>query len=68
VRAARKEMARLERQLSRLTETERRLHEDLAAKSTDHEAVLLLDTRLRQVHADKQALEEEWLAAAEIAG
>ena len=68
VRAARKEMARLERALSRLDEATARLHTELAEKATDHEAVLRLDERLRTVHGEREALEEEWLAAAETAG
>ena len=68
VRAARKEMARLERQLSRLEDTEKRLHAELAENATDHLAVLRLDEQLRAVHAEREALEESWLAAAETAG
>ena len=68
VRAARKDMARLERQLSRLAEQETRLHAQLAEQATDHEAVLRLDERLRAVHAERESLEEEWLQAAETTG
>jgi ATPase subunit of ABC transporter with duplicated ATPase domains len=67
-RAARKEMARLERQISRLQSQEERLHEELAAKATDHTAVLTLDARLRELVAEREALEEQWLEAAESAG
>jgi ABC-type multidrug transport system ATPase subunit len=68
VRAARKDMARLERQLSRLSGLEEKLHAEMVAKATDHEAVLRLDEKLRAVHAEREALEEEWLTAAEITG
>jgi ATP-binding cassette subfamily F protein uup len=67
-RAARKEMSRLERQISRLQAQEERLHAELAEKATDHEAVLALDARLRGVVAEREGLEEQWLAAAETAG
>jgi ATPase subunit of ABC transporter with duplicated ATPase domains len=67
-RAARKEMARLERQISRLQAEEERLHAELAAKATDHEAVLALDARLREVVSERDSLEEQWLVAAEAAG
>jgi ABC-type multidrug transport system ATPase subunit len=67
-RAARKELARLERQLSRLAEQEHRLHGQLAEKATDHEAVLELDARLRALQEERVRLEEEWLEAAELAG
>jgi ABC transport system ATP-binding/permease protein len=66
-RAARKEVARIERRLTRLAETEKRLHEEMAAKATEYEALADLDARLRDVVAEKGALEEEWLAAAEVA-
>ncbi len=66
-RAARKEMVRLDRMLQRLAADEDRLHADLARQATDHEAVLALDTRLRAVHAEREALEHAWLEAAEQA-
>jgi len=66
-REARKEAARLERRLSKLAETEKRLHEEMAEKATDHEALVGLDERLRAVVAERASLEEEWLAAAEVA-
>ena len=67
-RAARKEMARLERQISKLGSQEKKLHDEMVTKATDHEAVLRLDRQLRAVHAEREALEEEWLEAAEAAG
>jgi ABC transport system ATP-binding/permease protein len=66
-REARKEVARVERRLAKLAETEKRLHEEMAEKATDYEALAGLDERLREVVAEKEALEEEWLAAAELA-
>lgn len=68
LRAARKEMARLERQLSRLAEQEERLHTELAANATDHERILQLDSTLRSVAAQREQMEEAWLAAAEVVG
>jgi ATP-binding cassette subfamily F protein uup len=68
VRAARKEMARLERQLSRLAEQEERLHAELAANATDHQKVLELDTKLRAVAAEREQVEEAWLTAADVVG
>jgi ATPase subunit of ABC transporter with duplicated ATPase domains len=66
-RAARKEMARLERVLNRLTTREAALHERMAAAASDYQALRELDTELREVIAQRQTLEEEWLAAAEAA-
>jgi hypothetical protein len=61
-------MSRLERQLARLQAREDKLHAELAEKATDHEAVLALDAELRGVVAERESLEEQWLAAAETAG
>jgi ATP-binding cassette subfamily F protein uup len=67
-RAARKELARVERALERLGDRERRLHEDLAAAATDHERVLDLDRSLRGLQAEREELEHRWLVLAESAG
>jgi ABC-type multidrug transport system ATPase subunit len=68
VREARKNLARLERRLARLAEQEAALHDTLAAQATDHQAVLALDAELRALAAEREGLEEEWLAAAEVVG
>jgi ABC transport system ATP-binding/permease protein len=67
-RAARKEMARVERLLTRLADAESTLHAEMAAKATDHEAVAALDAKLRELHAEREQAESQWLAAAEIVG
>jgi ATP-binding cassette subfamily F protein uup len=67
-RAARKEMARIERQLQRLATRAEQLHAELAAQATDHEAVQRLDAQLRAVDAETAALEDEWLRAADLSG
>ena len=67
VRAARKEAARLERRLEKLAAEEERLHGELAAAATDHSRVLELDGRLRALLAEKDQVETDWLAAAELA-
>ncbi len=66
LREARKELARVERALSRLAERESRLHEQLAARASDHQAVLALDAELRALVAERAELEDAWLAAAEF--
>jgi ABC-type multidrug transport system ATPase subunit len=68
IRAGRKELARLERQVDRLTERETALHERLAEHATDYEKVATLDAELRAVQADRSRTEEEWLALAERLG
>ncbi|HKG51518.1 MAG TPA: ABC-F family ATP-binding cassette domain-containing protein [Actinomycetales bacterium] len=67
-RAARKDMARIERQLTRLSEQEARLHAAMAEQAVDHVKVAELDVRLRALQAEKDDLEAEWLDAAEVAG
>ncbi len=66
-REARKTLSRLERQMERLSAQEARLHERLAEHATDHEHLLELDAELREVMARREAMEEEWLEAAEVA-
>ncbi|MGN6753362.1 MAG: ABC-F family ATP-binding cassette domain-containing protein [Intrasporangium sp.] len=67
-REARKVMARIEKQLSRLSEREERLHADMAQKATDPEALADLSARLQDVVAERDQLEAEWLEAAEVVG
>ncbi|MGY1600677.1 ABC-F family ATP-binding cassette domain-containing protein [Geodermatophilus sp. SYSU D00815] len=67
VRTARKEAARLERRLEKLAAEEEELHAALAAAATDHARVLELDARLRELLAEKDRVETDWLAAAEVA-
>jgi ABC-type multidrug transport system ATPase subunit len=66
-RAARKELARLERQLDKMRDRETRLHDQMAAAATDHERVLALDADLRALVAERSTLEERWLELAETA-
>ncbi|MBX9244936.1 ABC transporter ATP-binding protein, partial [Actinotalea ferrariae] len=68
VRAARKEVARIDRRLARIAAREGELHEQMAAAATDHETVQRLDAELRELAAEREALEEEWFLAAETAG
>ncbi len=67
-RAARKELARLERAIEKVSTREARIHDEMAAAATDHERVLGLDQELRALLAEKESLEEAWLLAAEEAG
>jgi hypothetical protein len=61
-------MARIEKQLARLGEREERIHAAMAAAATDHAKVLELNAQLREVFDEREALELEWLAAAEVVG
>jgi ATP-binding cassette subfamily F protein uup len=68
VRAAKKEINRIERRLSKIAELESRLHDKIAAQATDYAAVAGLDAELRVLAAEKDELEAAWLEAAEVAG
>ncbi|MEV0273300.1 ABC-F family ATP-binding cassette domain-containing protein [Hamadaea sp. NPDC050747] len=65
LRAAKKELVRVERALSKLGEREAKLHKQLADNATDYEKVAGLDADLRALIAEREALEEEWLTLAE---
>ncbi|MBY8848271.1 ABC-F family ATP-binding cassette domain-containing protein [Saccharothrix longispora] len=66
-RAARKELARLERRLETLQKKEKDLHAKLAEAATDPDRLLALDAELRAVLAEAEDVEGQWLAAAETA-
>ncbi|MQA87422.1 MAG: ATP-binding cassette domain-containing protein [Streptosporangiales bacterium] len=66
-RAARKELARLERRLERLTARENELQELLAAHASDYEKLMELDAEFRQVRAEREGIEDAWLALADAA-
>ncbi|UCN13993.1 ABC-F family ATP-binding cassette domain-containing protein [Cellulomonas iranensis] len=68
VRAARKEVQRIERRLERIATLEAGLHARMAEQATDHEAVTALDAELRALAAERDELEAAWLEAAETAG
>jgi ATP-binding cassette subfamily F protein uup len=65
-REARKTVARIDRQLTRLAEQESALHAALAQHASDYEKLAELDARLRELLAQKESLEEEWLDAAAL--
>src|SRR6476660_4316109 len=68
VREARKTMARIEKQLSRLQDREERLHGNMAEQATDPSALADLGVKLQAVVTEREELELEWLEAAEIVG
>ncbi|WP_444662946.1 ABC-F family ATP-binding cassette domain-containing protein [Cellulomonas sp. CW35] len=68
VRAARKEVARIERRLAKIADLESALHARMAEQATDHEAVQRLDAELRTLAAEREELEEAWLEVADVAG
>jgi ATP-binding cassette subfamily F protein uup len=66
-RQARKDLSRIEKAMQRSLESEKRLHDQLAAAASDHARILGLDADLRQLLLDRSALEESWLSTAELA-
>ena len=64
-RARKKELARLESQLSKVESEIERIHDSMAASATDFERLAVLDTELRDARARKDELEDAWLLAAE---
>jgi len=66
LREAKKDLTRIERQLSRLSAQEDEIHLEMAAKAADHTAVLALNDRLRVIVDERETLELEWLSVAEI--
>ncbi|MBX6167716.1 MAG: ABC-F family ATP-binding cassette domain-containing protein [Thermobispora bispora] len=65
LRELQKELSRLERQLDRLSERETQLHGEMAQAAGDFERLAKLDAELREVTAQKEAVELEWMTAAE---
>jgi len=68
LRTARKELAKVERQLDKLREREKQVHEDMAVAAADHERVLALDATLRGLRGERDDLEQRWLELAETIG
>jgi predicted nucleic acid-binding Zn-ribbon protein len=58
-------MARIERQLSRLSERETRLHDDMVTAATDLGRLAELNGALQALVDEREGLELEWLEAAE---
>jgi ABC transport system ATP-binding/permease protein len=66
VRAARKEIARLERELDRVGEREATLHEAMAAAATDFARLRELQVELEDLSARRDELEAAWLETSEV--
>ncbi|MFD8753206.1 ABC-F family ATP-binding cassette domain-containing protein [Kitasatospora sp. NPDC059577] len=65
LRAAKKEMQKLERQIAKLDQKESKLHAQLAEHAADFSKVAELDGQLRAVRDEKEELEMSWLELAE---
>ncbi|RCV51225.1 ABC-F family ATP-binding cassette domain-containing protein [Marinitenerispora sediminis] len=67
-RAAQKEMQRIERRIDRIGVREGELHTAMAAAADDYARLADLDSELKALVAEKEELEELWLAEAERLG
>ncbi|HEY8583553.1 MAG TPA: ATP-binding cassette domain-containing protein, partial [Capillimicrobium sp.] len=65
LKAARKEVGRIERALEKLGDREAALHEEMAAAATDHARLRALNEQLAAVAAERDELEAAWLEHAE---
>lgn len=66
-RAAQKELQKIERRLDKIGDKEATLHTRIADNATDFEKVAELDAELRQLVAEREELELQWLELAEEA-
>jgi ATP-binding cassette subfamily F protein uup len=66
LRAARKELARVERELARVASSEAALHEQMAAAATDHARLRELNAELSALVAAREELEGTWLETSEL--
>ncbi|NBE95777.1 ABC-F family ATP-binding cassette domain-containing protein [Nonomuraea sp. KC401] len=67
-RELRKELGRLERQLDKLSDRESELHAAMAEAATDYARLGTLDAELREITAQKESFEAEWLETADRLG
>ncbi|MDQ6641025.1 MAG: ATP-binding cassette domain-containing protein, partial [Actinomycetota bacterium] len=65
-RAARKTVARVEKQLQRLGVRESELNQQLLERSSDHTALAELSAQLSSVAVERDTLESEWLDASSL--
>jgi ATP-binding cassette subfamily F protein uup len=65
-RAARKTVARLDRQLAQLSSREKQLNEEIAEHAGDYQRLAELSSRLDDLASERDALETEWLEAAAL--
>ena len=67
-REARKTLSRIERQLAKLSDREEKLQAEIAAAGADYGKAAEINVKLQEVLDEKEALELEWLEAADILG
>ncbi len=65
LRELQKELNRLERQIDKFGEREAKLHAEMAEAASDFERLGKLDAELREIAAQKESAELEWMTVAE---
>ncbi|TGN63830.1 ABC-F family ATP-binding cassette domain-containing protein [Nocardioides eburneiflavus] len=65
-RAARKVLAKVEKQLERIAAREAELHAEMEANLSDYDLLARVGARLGELAAEKEELELEWLEASEV--
>jgi CHAD domain-containing protein len=65
LRQARKDLARLERQLGKLEDRILALNEKLADHGSDYDKIVELEAQLKAVQEERAQVEEAWLTLAE---
>jgi len=66
LRQARKNMDRLDRQMGKVRDELAALHEEMATKADDYQALVHLQTKANELDAPMTSLEEQWLETADI--
>ena len=66
VRQARKDLARIEGQLAKVTSGIERVHHDMAGAAADYERLVALQAELQALETQHESLEEAWLETAEL--
>ncbi|TDD45061.1 ABC transporter ATP-binding protein, partial [Kribbella antibiotica] len=67
VRAAKKDLNRIERQISKIAQSEAKLHDQIAANASNYGKLAELDAELRKLGDERGELETAWFDAAERA-
>ena len=65
VRAAKKDLARLERQLAKLEDRIAKINEGLAEHGSDYDKIVELEAQLKAVRQEREETEMAWLELAE---
>ena len=65
LRQARKDLGKLERQLAKIDDRERKINESLAEHGSDYDKIVELDAELKRVQQERAEVEEAWLELAE---